>query len=396
VPQNDVLMLDAYMSHTGDGEEYARIPAGQLNPTMLVGGNVINNGAVEQTGVTVTMAATGPVPFTSTIVGGSIAPGDTLAIDEAFTLPSLTTGVYEATFTASADATDENTTNNETGRWFEVNEELYALDGLENPPAADASLAVIGTSSFEDIADGMMVMTYYPVREPLMVYGIEIGLVGPNTPGNFFETVPGGTLTAAMLDTTDVFASPQDVYNPIVISSLVDITQGDVDAGFKQIPLLNDDGEQGVEMPVGGYFAAVDLYSNGGENHIRLLDDIGVPQPAAATLFWSPADEQTFGNGNAVAIRLLLTPLNIGIGEQQAHLDGVSMYPNPTTGAFTLSVKEAGNYMVEVTNVLGEVVLSTNTSAQRTDLDLTGHAKGVYMVRVSNATASTVQRVTLK
>jgi len=45
-------------------------------------------------------------------------------------------------------------------------------------------------------------------------------------------------------------------------------------------------------------------------------------------------------------------------------------------------------------DLLGQTVLSTRSNGT-VNLDLAAQAKGVYMVRVSSADASTVQRITL-
>jgi hypothetical protein len=55
VPEFELVMDYGVLSHTGTGEEYGRIPASQLNPTMLVGGTFLNNGASELTDVNVVM-----------------------------------------------------------------------------------------------------------------------------------------------------------------------------------------------------------------------------------------------------------------------------------------------------------------------------------------------------
>ncbi|MBK7087296.1 MAG: T9SS type A sorting domain-containing protein [Flavobacteriales bacterium] len=105
------------------------------------------------------------------------------------------------------------------------------------------------------------------------------------------------------------------------------------------------------------------------------------------------SDGLSYTNGNAYAIRL---SGNASAGVQENdHLIGITMYPNPSEGLFTINTTEAGRYLVDVMNILGEMVQSTSFNNSM-NMDLTGLAKGVYTVRVSNEAGSTVQKVTIR
>jgi Secretion system C-terminal sorting domain len=372
----------AFLSHTGLGEEYGRIPSAQLYPTMLIGGDVTNNGAMAQNNVTVTMDVLGPVPFNTAINGGTIDPGVTATVQEAYTLPTLTPGLYEGTATVTADNPDEVPENNTYLRNFEVNEFVYSLDGIDNHPTGLQQLGTIGSQSFTDAEDGLVLLNYYQVRTPLTVYGFHVELGA---------TTAGGYVIANLRDTTPVFEAPPNMTTVIAESDPTDVTALNVSSGVMQVCFANP-----VTLGPNGYFASLSLFSNAGASHIRVIDDLTVPQPGITSAIFIPNDD-LYSNGNAYAIRMIVDPAGtacaVGVDEQD-ELSGVSLYPNPTNGRVTVRMEVPGSYSIEVIDMLGQTVYTTRTNGT-VNLDLAGQAKGVYMVRVSSAAGSTVQRVTL-
>jgi hypothetical protein len=307
----------------------------------------------------------------------SMASGATDALEEFVNLPSLANGLYTGTFTVSADTPDDDPSDNTFLRRFEVNDNVYTVDGIGNHPEGYQILSSIGTNSFNDAADGLAIMNYYEVVSPLTVYGIEFLTTT--------TTTVGGYVTVSLLDTADVFADV--VTNPIVESDAYDVTAADIAAGRVRV-LFNAP----VTLSPNGYYAAVTLFSNQNASQIRILDDATVPQPNAMTVIYIPGD-QVYTNGNGMSIRLLLTQ-NTSVNDTEV-LQGVTMFPNPTNGLVNVRTENAGVYSVEVTNLLGEVV-SQGTFNGSTTLDLNGEAKGVYMVRIYNAEGSMVERITLQ
>ncbi|MCC6541505.1 MAG: T9SS type A sorting domain-containing protein [Flavobacteriales bacterium] len=72
----------------------------------------------------------------------------------------------------------------------------------------------------------------------------------------------------------------------------------------------------------------------------------------------------------------------------RGNMASLNMFPNPTSGIFTLSLpKELGSKaIVDVLDMSGRVVLNTNMGINSTaaTLDLSAQAEGTYMVRVSS------------
>ena len=75
-------------------------------------------------------------------------------------------------------------------------------------------------------------------------------------------------------------------------------------------------------------------------------------------------------------------------------MTGVHLFHNPTSGLVNVNFTVQGSYNVELINALGETVATQRLNGTST-VDLSGLAKGVYSVRISNKEKATVQRISL-
>jgi len=375
----DLAVLNGYVSHTGTGDEYGRIPADQLNGTMDMGCMVINQGVNDHNNV----VATGD-NGTFSITGNTavIAYPDTFSLDENTTHPTLSSGQYTTTFSYASDeqAADSSSSNDEWLRTFEVTDYVYSLDGIGNHPPGYENLTSIGTGTFTDETDGITLYTLYHVENAMTIYGLEVGLSA--------ASVAGAIIAPSLHDTIDVLND--DVFNPIGAGDDYTITQADITNGSVLIPFMNAGSNVSFTLPPGSYYAAVSLYSDGGANDVSVLDDFTVPQP-----FWSSGinligDGTSYTNGTALAIRMVSDPL---LGVQEVHeLAGINVYPNPTNGILNITAGESGKYQVEVLNILGEVIATDNFTNNLT-MDLSAFAAGMYNVRISTADAVAIRAI---
>lgn len=85
------------------------------------------------------------------------------------------------------------------------------------------------------------------------------------------------------------------------------------------------------------------------------------------------------------------TVSNVGVNVVSNHI-GLSLYPNPNSGIFTLSFK-AQNVSVKVISMMGEVLLIKNNVNTNEYIDLTNHATGIYFVTVTSNDIVTTQKV---
>lgn len=390
LPDNEIRMDFGFTSHTGNGEEYGRIPSSQLPATMNVGAGVFNFGGMDQTNVVVNMSVLNEslveVATASDPMGTILSQGaDTM--DQDVTLPALPVGLYTVNFTVTSDQTgsDADPANNTAVRTFRITDDLYSLDGIGDHPDGTEILTQAGTGSFADNTENVKFLTYYPIISAVEVTGIQVEL-GPLTEAGSF-------LNVTVHDSTDV--QDQDFTQYFAESDFHTITNADIAAGVINIPFLDP-----VTLSPGAYYAAASLFQDAtvpaNPKDLYLLDDETVPQPINASLLFTPVDPNGIFlynlNGVAWAVRLS-SDATIGMSETD-ELTGVSMYPNPTSGLLNIASEHAGNHMVAVINVLGEVVLTTNF-IQNTRIDLGAFANGVYSVRIANESGSTVQRITL-
>jgi PKD repeat protein len=81
--------------------------------------------------------------------------------------------------------------------------------------------------------------------------------------------------------------------------------------------------------------------------------------------------------------------------------DQISMYPNPTEGIVNVVVATSGKELsIEVVDIQGRQIFARDygqaSSLVKNELDLSGVAKGVYMVKVTLDDQTTVERVTVR
>ncbi len=377
----DLGLESTLLSHTGDGNEYGRVPESQLGTNLSMGGTVVNFGVNPQTNVVLNMQtrnSANTVVLDYATAASDIAPGASLSIDDDVTISAWPQDTYTTTFwiTSADQASDGDAGNDTIVRVFEVTNDEYSLDGLGVYPNPIQSS--LGSNSFTDNPDGMFCLTQYSVSQDFTVYGLYVGISG--------TSVPGAVITGSLHDTTDVFAD--DLTVPYTFSNDYSLTEADTAARFVILPF----NEAYTLTSSAGYMAGVKLFSAGGATHVRILDDYTVLQPGSFIFLPEGTAPGTYGNGNAFVIRLLADP-TIGM-EERDELEGVNVFPNPTSGLVNLTFTVPGAYTVELINALGEMV-STQRLNSNTTINLSDLAKGVYSVRISNKEKTTVQRISL-
>jgi len=75
--------------------------------------------------------------------------------------------------------------------------------------------------------------------------------------------------------------------------------------------------------------------------------------------------------------------------------NGISIYPNPNNGTFTISNANSSAMTIEVYNVLGSKVLSKTSESGSALINLNTESKGVYLVKVSINGVTTVNKITV-
>ena len=92
-----------------------------------------------------------------------------------------------------------------------------------------------------------------------------------------------------------------------------------------------------------------------------------------------------------------------GVNEQVPFIQGMSLYPNPTQGTFTMDIttldiadKEA---LITITDLMGQPILSRpimlHSGSNKEILSLSGNAAGVYIVQLTVDGQSVFSRIVL-
>jgi hypothetical protein len=108
------------------------------------------------------------------------------------------------------------------------------------------------------------------------------------------------------------------------------------------------------------------------------------------TIYVSPVADSTFyvyvvnSFGCGVTTSFFVDAIDCTLGMDDINSAVVSIYPNPNTGIFTVSLNNT-TAVIEIYNNLGQVISKQNAKGVTTQFDLSGYSAGVYSVRISDA-----------
>ena len=89
------------------------------------------------------------------------------------------------------------------------------------------------------------------------------------------------------------------------------------------------------------------------------------------------------------------SPGNQSIGLEERVLN-VRLQPNPTTGLVTVTLPSEGAYTIAVQNLNGQTLAAQTVDASRAQIDLSGLARGIYLVVVQSEAGQSTQRIVLQ
>ena len=172
--------------------------------------------------------------------------------------------------------------------------------------------------------------------------------------------------------------------NPSVVNQL-DIDQGYIDIFFDRVESL----------PIGIYYACVELYSFTNLSDIRVIDDQTVPQPNDASAIYIGGTRATsYSNGTAFGIRMLMGN-NWSVSLEETQNNKFSIYPNPSNGEFNIASSSNELSDLTVKDVTGKIVISKVFSSNAI-INLNNYAKGVYVVDIKNKKGIFTQKIFLQ
>jgi len=114
-----------------------------------------------------------------------------------------------------------------------------------------------------------------------------------------------------------------------------------------------------------------------------------------------PATSPTVSDGISIDSITITGGLVVAVNEVADRLNSITIYPNPSTGLFTISIASElkENYNVTVRDIKGQKVYEENVTvngAYKKDVDFTGFAKGVYFMQIQSETNSYVEKLVIQ
>lgn len=285
-PDDLRLQSALIVGNDNDGVYYGRTPVEQINASYTIGGDVLNFSANTQTNVVLTADF---VSFNAISSTPSLSPSTSILLSSIESLMP-TIGLYEGTYTVVSDEETSGPTfvDNTMYRNFKLTNDYYSQDGIGVHPATDLMTSSFGTNSFTAGGDGLVCATMYNILQSTDVSSFRVLLAS--------GTVAGGEIYGSIKDTTTFWQGDMSsLFNasPATVTT-TDITNGYIDLVFDPSPII---------LTPGAYYAAVEMYSNGGASPIRILDDITIDQPYYASAIYMPGD-QSYSNGTSYGIRM--------------------------------------------------------------------------------------------
>lgn len=89
------------------------------------------------------------------------------------------------------------------------------------------------------------------------------------------------------------------------------------------------------------------------------------------------------------------SPGNQSVGLEERGLR-VNLQPNPTTGVVTVTLPSEGTFAISIQNLNGQTLAVQSVNASSAQLDLSGLARGMYLVVVSSEAGQSTQRIMLQ
>ena len=98
---------------------------------------------------------------------------------------------------------------------------------------------------------------------------------------------------------------------------------------------------------------------------------------------WSSKLPSPSGVARSFARYIAGWQLTTGVN-QTAGPDGITVFPNPNNGDFTISLPETRNTHLKVMNVLGEIVYDRMLSDIHNTISLPNKPTGIYFIELEN------------
>jgi hypothetical protein len=86
-----------------------------------------------------------------------------------------------------------------------------------------------------------------------------------------------------------------------------------------------------------------------------------------------------------------IKPVPMGIEQLTINDEQIAVYPNPATDKLTIDALQKS--IIEILNIQGQAIIRQTVQQGETDIDISGLAKGVYILRLNSNDKTVVTKI---
>ena len=380
LPDNDIALLSAWHANIISGYEYSQVPLSQTRE-MIPCVVVVNEGALEQTfEVQATITdATGIVNTSTEAFSLPYGVRDTVWLPTGF-IPSAN-GEYNVSFSLPPD--EDVSDNQISAAPLFVDDNIMAHDyGNASVFGWDPNALNPTTVTFANAPHAWG--NIYVAENDQEIFGIDV---------NFANGTTAGLSVNVRVQRFDAIGGIQGNLQ-LVTEQVYEVEASDVGNGITTIPFDQP------SMLIAGSGYIIDVYKVdqtseegfflGGSESASEDDDLST---VAYGPYGASGEVNYYVNwGFAPYIR---ANFNSILNTEELTANAFSMYPNPTNGIVELYNATGEESHIEIVNVDGKIMQSFNVSGS-TNINLSDYSAGVYLIKISNASGTHLERIILK
>ncbi len=103
--------------------------------------------------------------------------------------------------------------------------------------------------------------------------------------------------------------------------------------------------------------------------------------PTANTTYTAMGTNSLTGCSNTISASIVVSPCT-GISTVSSIIEGLSIYPNPSSGAFTIELNGGVIQTIEVRDVTGKIVLAIASAKEKENINISHLSNGIYFLKV--------------
>ncbi|MFM8959815.1 MAG: hypothetical protein ACKOKH_06105 [Bacteroidota bacterium] len=322
LPPND-LVLEDYDIIPKIGLCYnAQMALPHLQDSLIFSAAIQNFGQNTQPNSRLNARVIGASPLYNQSSTGQSLPSnarDTVEVRPYFNLAGRPAGTYTLRMEVLSDSADGSPANN-----VDTTMLLITENRVSPYYPASTNLGSLGTSSFTNNADGIVLSSLFQLTSQDTVTHIRVYLRS--------NTVAGGFIAVSVRDTDGIASTPAVEFPIIVESDLYQVTATDISRGYVDvfIPAVLAGSPQDRVLPAGPYYASAQLFSSQGASHIRVSDDYSNEafMPWYGSMVYLTSSSQWFSNGIALGLAAIFgNPSATSV--QSLEASTAKVYPNP-------------------------------------------------------------------